>query len=300
MFGLGAIVCGLGSALCGALSSAGAAIGGALSTGIGALGGLFKGAVGVLGKIGVKAGGYLKNLLKIIRGPLGPMGPIICDEHKDRIAEFLWRWVSDQFKEKENLEDIGYRLEEANKPENSDWKKPEEFDSFEDYYYYLKEQIPDSELHKDKKREWEYECIGFAGLSDVASKKERINITPSFLDEAARSNMSAGEVRAIIDAFKALGYDNVAIKDYFVGTGSPEERHRIYLALLDALSKQFPELSLLSISERINIMRKCSLDDKFMAENSYADVLKDIAENGENSAGVKKALENQRVLGAGE
>ena len=125
--------------------------------------------------------------------------------------------------EDERTDEMGYRIEEAEN--HDDWKKSDEFESFNEYYEYLKQQIPDEEIDQAKltERKYFYEAIAINTLADEAVKKFNINIEPDFLMEIGRSAMDTKEAEAIIAAYKNLGYNSVAFSDYLNGKLSPSE-----------------------------------------------------------------------------
>ena len=120
-------------------------------------------------------------------------------------------------------------------------------------------------------------------MADETGKKYGIKVEPEFFIEIGRSAMEEKEVEAIIAAYKSLGYDRVALSDYFKGKLSPAENQKIRDALFVTLKNAYPQKSDADLRSRLSIMRRCSNDDKFMAEHSYDDALKDIHEKGNDS-----------------
>lgn len=273
MFGfIGSIIGGAISLAGSALSAIGSAIGGAL-----------KGAVSLCKSLGNLASlKVLGPLVSIASGILGPvLGPIVADLVIRKIIEVALKLVLGTDKEK--ADEMGYRLEEADK--HADWKKSSDFDSFKEYYEYLKQQIPDEEIDREKlkKDKYYYESVAIDKMADETGKKYGIKVEPEFFVEIGRSLMEEKEVEAIIAAYKSLGYDRVALSDYFKGKLSPAENQKIRDALFVTLKNAYPQKSDADLRSRLSIMRRCSNDDKFMAEHSYDDALKDIHEKGNDS-----------------
>lgn len=273
MFGfIGSIIGGAISLAGSALSAIGSAIGGAL-----------KGAVSLCKSLGNLASlKVLGPLVSIASGILGPvLGPIVADLVIRKIIEVALKLVLGTDKEK--ADEMGYRLEEADK--HADWKKSSDFDSFKEYYEYLKQQIPDEEIDREKlkKDKYYYESVAIDKMADETGKKYGIKVEPEFFVEIGRSLMEEKEVEAIIAAYKSLGYDRVALSDYFKGKLSPAENQKIRDALLVTLKNAYPQKSDADLRSRLSIMRRCSNDDKFMAEHSYDAALKDIHEKGNDS-----------------
>ena len=182
---------------------------------------------------------------------------------------------------------MGYRLEEAEN--HDDWKKSDEFESFKEYYEYLKQQIPDEEIDQAKltERKYFYEAIAINTLADEAVKKFNINIEPDFLMEIGRSAMEPKEAEAIIAAYKKLGYNNVAFSDYLNGKLSPSEVKNVREALLASLKEAYPEKNKTDLLSRLNTMKLCSKDE-YVAENIYSKALEDIYKNGKESEYLKE------------
>lgn len=272
MFGfIGSIIGGAISLAGSALSAIGSAIGGAL-----------KGAVSLCKSLGNLASlKVLGPLVSIASGILGPLGPIVAELIIRKMIEVGLKLLLGTDKEK--ADEMGYRLEEADK--HADWKKSSDFDSFKEYYEYLKQQIPDEEIDREKlkKDKYYYESVAIDKMADETGKKYGIKVEPEFFIEIGRSAMEEKEVEAIIAAYKSLGYDRVALSDYFKGKLSPAENQKIRDALFVTLKNAYPQKSDADLRSRLSIMRRCSNDDKFMAEHSYDDALKDIHEKGNDS-----------------
>ena len=88
------------------------------------------------------------------KGPLGPViGPIV-EQLVFKVVikgiEYFARKMG-IIEEEEKAEEVGYRVEEAE--EHEDWMRQENFPSFEEYYAYLKKQIPDTEIAYAKLKE---------------------------------------------------------------------------------------------------------------------------------------------------
>ena len=194
----------VGSVLSGAVSLAGSVI----STVGSAIGSALSAAVSVCKTvaktvIAKAAMNILGPLVTIACGVLGPViGPIVAELIKRKIEEVLRNLLGGL--EDERTDEMGYRLEEAEN--HDDWKKSDEFESFKEYYEYLKQQIPDEEIDQAKltERKYFYEAIAINTLADEAVKKFNINIEPDFLMEIGRSAMEPKEAEAIIAAYKNM------------------------------------------------------------------------------------------------
>lgn len=268
---VGSVISGACSIVSSAISTIGSAIGSAL-----------KGAISLCKSLGNLASlKVLGPLVSIASGILGPLGPIVAELIIRKMIEVGLKLLLGTDKEK--ADEMGYRLEEADK--HADWKKSSDFDSFKEYYEYLKQQIPDEEIDREKlkKDKYYYESVAIDKMADETGKKYGIKVEPEFFIEIGRSAMEEKEVEAIIAAYKSLGYDRVALSDYFKGKLSPAENQKIRDALFVTLKNAYPQKSDADLRSRLSIMRRCSNDDKFMAEHSYDDALKDIHEKGNDS-----------------
>lgn len=268
-------------------------IGGAISTVASVVSGAISAAVSICKTvaktvIAKAAMNILGPLVDIACGILGPvLGPIVADLIKRKIEEVLRNLVGGL--EGEKTDEIGYRIEEAEN--HDDWKKSDEFESFKEYYEYLKQQIPDEEIDQAKlsERKYFYEAIAINSLAEEVEKKYDITIESDFLMEIGRSAMDPKEAEAIIAAYKSLGYNNVAFSDYLNGKLSPSEIERVKDALLTSLKGVYPEKDNADFLSRLAIMEICSTDDEYVAENIYGKSLKDIRKiNKEQAAAYLK------------
>lgn len=285
--GLVSAVCSFASSFVGAVSSAvcgfGHAIGSALSTALG----MCKSIAGtVLGKL---ASGLLNPLNALAIGVLGPvLGPIVAKFIVAKIIEVATKMVTGMDNEK--ADEIGYRMEEAAK--HPDWRQPESFESMKEYYDYLKAQIPDEAIDRDKLKEgkYYYEAIAVDAMAKEIGKTRGIQTPMEFFMEIGRSAMDVKEVEAIIAAYKSLGYDSVSLSDYLRGNLSAEETKNIRNALLKSLKQYYPEKSDADLANRLLCMKNCSKDDEFMAKESYKEALDDIKEHDIKSEYLKGSV----------
>ena len=277
---LGDLVGGVISLAGSVISTVGSAIGSALSAAVSVCKTVAK---TVIAKAAMN---ILGPLVTIACGVLGPViGPIVAELIKRKIEEVLRNLLGGL--EDERTDEMGYRLEEAEN--HDDWKKSDEFESFNEYYEYLKQQIPDEEIDQAKltERKYFYEAIAINTLADEAVKKFNINIEPDFLMEIGRSAMDTKEAEAIIAAYKNLGYNSVAFSDYLNGKLSPSEVKNVREALLASLKEAYPEKNKTDLLSRLNTMKLCSKDE-YVAENIYSKALEDIYKNGKASEYLKE------------
>ena len=226
-------------------------------------------AVGLVAGIASKAAAFVGLVATL---PLGPLGPIVGAVIQQLAIVFVTKAIEYLAKklglidEREKVEEVGYRVEEAQ--EHDDWKKQEDFKSFEEYYAYLKEQIPDDKIDRRKLEEnrERYTILGMMELTSGLEGRMGIKMPEDFLFEIGRSRMETNEILAIIDAFKGLGSETVYISDYFKGKLSRDENIQIEDALLASMKKYYPDKDNDALYERLGVMRMASRDDKKLAD----------------------------------
>jgi len=226
-----------------------------------------------------KAASFIGLVAKLRNGPLGPiLGPIV-EKLILQVVEKGIQYLAKKLgiiKEDEKAEKVGYLMEEAN--EHKDWKKQEEFSSFEEYYAYLKKQIPYEQMDLNKLRDNQdrYMVLGTIALTKGLEEKLGIELSEEFLFEIGKSRMEGTEIQAIIEAFKALGYGSVNAGAYLRGELSREESKRITEALITNMKQYYPDKEESSLHERLGVMRAVSRDENEMKE-IYKDKLEEIA-----------------------
>ena len=265
------------SSLGNVISSTVSTVASGISRGLSALGGALSSfassAVGIIGKIAAKAASFVGLLSTLPLGPLGPiLGPIIGQIILKVVAKGIECLAKKLgiIKDKYEVEEVGYRIEEAQQHE--EWKKQEDFNTFEEYYEYLKMQIPDEKIDyaKIKENRNRYMVIGTMELTKGVEEIKGIQLPEDFLFEIGRSRMETDEIRAIIDAFKEIGYASVMVSDYFKGKLSRDESKRVEGALLANMKKYYPGKDDDTLYERLGVMRMASRNDSKL-EDIYSD-----------------------------
>ncbi len=263
---VGSVVSGVCSAACSAIKS----VGSALTT-------FASKAIGIVGSLATKAAGFIGMVATLPLGPLGPIAGAILQQIMIHLVSKTIEYLAKKLgiiEERDKVEEVGYRVEEAQ--EHDDWKRQEDFKSFEEYYAYLKEQIPDDKIDRKKlaANRTEYTVLGMMELTNGLENRMEIKMPEEFLFEIGRSRMEPNEILAIVDAFKFLGSDTVFISDYLKGKLTREENIKIEDALLVSLRKYYPDKDDDYFYERLGVMRMASRDDMKLAE-VYEDKLTD-------------------------
>jgi hypothetical protein len=275
---------GLFSGVCSFVSSVASGIGSAIR-GVGSALSSFAGkalsaAIGIVAKGGSVLAGLVGTLSL---GPLGPvLGPIIGAlvlKVISKVITIIGKKLG-IIKEKDRPEEIGYRLEEAD--EHEDWKRREDFASFEEYNEYLKKQIPEDKVDYNKLKENEdrYTMLGTMAISKGCEEKLDIRLSPEFLFEAGKSRMEPSEIQAFADAFKAAGFDSIAASDYFHGRLSGAKTKEVKNLLLDAMKRYYPMKSENDLQHRLATMKAVSKDDNLLKEQ-YKEEIEKINETGQ-------------------
>lgn len=247
----GAAIRGIGSALGGAVKSLTVFAGNALTT---------------AGRVlGTQAAAFLGTVATILSGPLGPiLGPLILNLMISAVIKVITAVAKKLglVEDEEKVEDIGYRMEEADKHE--DWKTEDEFPTWKEYYEYLKQQIPEVDEEKIRSNELHYQLLGMTAERHAIERELGILMPETFLNEAGRGKMTAEELLAFSDAMKSLQWEPV--RDYLKGKLPPREIDHIENALLEALMQRCQGKTREELQIRLNDIRDASSDDRKLAE----------------------------------
>ena len=266
---------GLFSFIGSAISGVARAVGSAISSVGRALSSFASSTLGIVGNLAAKAASFVSLVTKLPLGPLGPiLGPIVAQLIIHAVVkgiEYLAKKLG-IIKEEDKAEEVGYRVEEAQQHE--DWKKQEDFKTFDEYYAYLKQQIPDEKIDIKKLAENrnQYMILGTMELTKGIEDQMKIQLPEDFLFEIGRSRMEPDEIRAIVEAFKEVGYSSVLASDYFKGKLTREENRKIEAALLNNMRKYYPQKDDDALYERLGVMRMASRNDSKL-EDIYSDKL---------------------------
>lgn len=234
-------------------------------------------AIGIVGSLATKAAKFVGMIASLPLGPLGPIAGAILQQVIIHLVSKTIEYLAKKLgiiEERDKIEEVGYRVEEAQ--EHDDWKRQEDFKSFDEYYSYLKEQIPDDKIDRKKlaANRTEYTILGMMELTNGLENRIGIKMPEEFLFEIGRSRMKSNEILAIVDAFKFLGSDTIYISEYLKGKLTREENIKIEDALLVSLRKYYPDKDDDYFYERLGVMRMASRDDMKLAE-VYEDKLTD-------------------------
>ena len=147
---------------------------------------------------------------------------------------------------------------------NKDWMQRKDFASFDAYYGYLKEKLPVLEP-MDMPQKVNYQAVGITVLKNEIGSREEIELTDTFMEQAALCRMEPEEQLAVIEAFKQSGYTRVEIKQYLQGLLPENDMLRLRAALLASLQKHCPDRDPVRLRELLRGWRAASLDETHRA-----------------------------------
>ena len=225
---------------------------------------------GFIGNVAAGAGKILSMASSFLAGPLGPiLGPIIGQLVIQAIGKAM-AWVAKKIgliKENDEVEEVGYRIEEASKHE--DWETREAFGSFAEYHDYLKEKIPSNAIdrHKLEQNRLGYISLGISALKDGVGAKFGLDMPIDFLLEIGKCRLNGNELNSLLEEFSAKGYDLSLFRRFLQGELSGDMRRAVEDSILNALKTVYPEKSTENLMLQISSMRNVSRDETSIVEN---------------------------------
>lgn len=141
-------------------------------------------------------------------------------------------------------------------------KKPEDFDSTEEYINYLHNEVKldeEKKLSVSPEEKAAYSAIGTSLYLDATAEKlgiEKGSITPDFLLDCAKVKMDSDEIIATIKSLKENGLNPQSMSDYMHNNlDTVKERKEVSAALSDAFRETKPEISNMETADRLNKMQ---------------------------------------------
>lgn len=216
--GFGSFVCSIGSAICSAVGSLCSKIGGAVMGGV-------------------------SSLVSAIAPVIGPvLGPAIKDILSVFVVviSFLAELFTDK-PEEEKPEEIAMKAEQAD-------KKPENFDSINDYLEYLRNEVKldpaDLEKLTPEKRQT-YQLVGLGLYIKNIEEQQGVKLDPDFLKSIPKlkdQGYEAADIANLMQSMKNNGVtDMKQYVDFMKGDlqpGSPE-RQQMQLSVKDMVEQHF-------------------------------------------------------------
>lgn len=137
-------------------------------------------------------------------------------------------------------EELGMKAEIAD-------KKPEDFDSIEEYIKYLNEEVELEENATENLSETDkvkYGALGTALNIKAIEEKYDINLSPDFLRDITLMKLTGEEVAKCIDKCKENDINDVQdMTDYLRGKDTHSDKSKVSDAIVDSMSEVYPELS---------------------------------------------------------
>lgn len=225
------------------------------------------------------------------------LGPIVAQIIIEAAAKVIAKIAKSLgiISEDDKVEEIGYRLEEAcaideqGQLKHPDWKRLEDFDNLHDYYAYLKVMIPDEAIDYGKLKEnrLRYLTVGTAGLTEGWGKVAGIEIPSDFIVTIGRANMTQGEVQAVVNAFKALGFTSVRFDDFLKAQGmSLDKINQLRDAVIAAYQEIYPDKTGDDVRMRIHEWRQALRDDQAVYE-TYKDRVDSVMDQADRGVAVE-------------
>lgn len=279
---VGSFVSGCASMVGGAISSIGrgisaglrcvgsalGAIGSTLGRALSGLSSFASGALSLAGRVlGGKAIAFLGAAVGVLSGPLGGiLGPMVYQSMISKVIQGLHDVAKKEeiVEEEERVEDIGYRLAEADR--HPDWRQQEEFSSWKEYYAYVKQQIPDAAIERGKIEDnaLGYQLLGMTAERQAIEQKAGMTMPEEFLNEVGRSKMEPGEILAFTDVMKLFHW--APVQSYLEEKLPPREMDRIEEALLDAMERRCDGCTRPELETRLLTIREAHFDDRKLSD----------------------------------
>lgn len=139
-----------------------------------------------------------------------------------------------------------------------DAKKPEDFDSIEEYIEHLKNDIEIDKEALEKKTPEEKAALAMVGATIIVKgieEKTGMELSPEFLVAVGKCDMKSEEVKAYMDSFKEKGITDMKVmSDYLNGKCAPEQVGKAGGAIESAIEKLNPDISTKDMDGKIDKM----------------------------------------------
>lgn len=240
---------------------------------------------GWLGKLGVGCSTFLGSATKFMAGPLGPVMGEIVGQLVIYAATNAFAHVAKKLKlinEDDRAEEIGYRLEEANR--HDDWHRREDFSTFGEYYGYLRQQIPDESIDRLRLQNDNlyYTALGGNAIRQGVAEYYNLNIPVDMLVDIGRCRLDGETLKEILDRFSTENYDLNEFRDYLQGMLKGEAKTKIERALTASFKNVYPDWSEEKVCAKLVELKTAARDDNFIvqATSKEWEKIEGEAENG--------------------
>lgn len=282
---------------CGIVSSVCSFVGGC----IGAVGSFAAGAISGMAKFAGSLGaGILTGISGMAAGLVAAVGPQLAP----LVGMLMVEWVGKAVamvaqmlgitKEEEDPKELGARLSEAQK--HPEWLQREDFETFQDYNEYLKEQIPELDKQDLAKNGLAYTAIGTGALIYEINGETGMELTPETTQLIARGKITAEELYMLLQTFKEEGMIGADLTAFL--------RHKMTLAtetalrdvLLDRYMEMHPEASREEFANRLEMIMEAQQSSQQSYEKTCGSYLPEIEAAAQN----KEKRDMLRANGIGE
>lgn len=243
-----------------------------------AVGGAISGAISAVCSVGRAVCSGVSTFVSSIAEVAKGIAPIICDGLKEivnviaeikmpEIIEIVIETIAEivevigkkigLIEEEDTAEELGFKAQDAE-------RKPDDFESVEEYIDYLRNEIKiDREKFDNLKDEDKLTCnaIGSTILAKGISEKKGVELSGEFLVEVAKQKMKGEEVNAFIDNFKKNDLKMDSMKDYLKCELSPEENSKVDSVFKETLKELNPNFTQSDIEAKLDEMTETSLKD---------------------------------------
>ncbi len=191
------------------------------------------------------------NILSIVLPPHLQILVMLTVEVISTVSSALAKMLGITKKE-EKSEEVGYRMDEAVR--HDDWQQREDFESFQAYYDYLKQQIPDDAIDQEKleRDKIAYTILGSSTLYHEIGGHVKIELPVEFFVGIGLAKMTAEETNAMIEVFKKEGIEGQGIVDFLEGRMLFSEEQRIRNDMETAFQKLYPKKSQQEVQDRLD------------------------------------------------
>lgn len=149
--------------------------------------------------------------------------------------------------EEENVEELGDKAMKAN-------KKPEDFDSINEYIAYLRQEIrssPDELEQLQPEERLARHAIGSVLLSKAIEEKRSMEIPVDFWKATVEKGLTAKEIDEFIQQFKQDGIEPKDFVKYLKREVTGKQEDKIDHSLVTAYKRLEPKLDEIEIEEKV-------------------------------------------------
>lgn len=281
---------GLFGGICGFIGSCVSAVGSLV-------GGAISGMVKMAGSLGA---GILTGISGMAAGLVAAVGPQLAPIVGMLMVEWVGKVVAAVTqmlgitKEEEDPKALGARLSEAQK--HPEWLQREDFETFQDYNEYLKEQIPELDKEDLAKNGLAYTGIGTGAMIYEINGEIGMELTPETTQLIARGKITAEELNLLLQTFKEKGLNGGALTAFLQHKMTLAAETALRDAVLDRYIEMHPEASREDVENRLAMIAEAQQS----SQQSYEKMCESYRPEIEAAAQNKETRDMLRANGIGE